>query len=44
MCSLLELRQDLILEDEVELLDNFFFMIDGQRVSVWKAFECFDLI
>ena len=31
-CTLHELRQDLISEDEVELLENFVFQLNGQRV------------
>ena len=32
LCSLQQLRQDLIAEDEIDLPENFKFMIDGKKV------------
>lgn len=42
-CTLQQLRQDLVAEDEIELPDNFRFMIEGTRVRLLQAFNFFSL-
>ncbi len=41
LCSLHQLRQDLIAEDEIELPNNFKFMINGKRVCSVQALDYF---
>ena len=39
MCTLHQLRQDLIAEDEVDLPESFQFMIDGNKVRNELSFK-----